>query len=68
MGPNPPLDVLFHWMGRLANRSRAAECGKLYPAAALAAMPHRFDVHDVLMDLKGPPVVSGTEAINIHNR
>ena len=28
-------------------------------------MPHRFYVHDVLVDLEGHPIISDTEAIHI---
>ena len=28
-------------------------------------MPHRFNVHDVLVDLEGHPVISDTKAIHI---
>ena len=66
MGPNPPLCVLFHWMGRLAGKSQAERLNAVhYPAIGLAPMPYRFDIHDVLVDLDGHPVISGTEAIHI---
>jgi hypothetical protein len=40
-------------------------CGELHATVGFAPMPHRFDEHDVLVDLEGHPVISDTEAIHI---
>lgn len=40
-------------------------CGGHHAAVGFAPMPHRFDVHDVLVDVEGNPAIPDTEAIHI---